>query len=86
MHYGHSLADKPEIVGLNKIDAIDPAATRAKCAALRRAAGSGTPVLPVSGVTGAGVRKALAALFAALSAACSKADAEPEPAALVGTP
>jgi GTP-binding protein len=84
--YGHGLAEKPEVVGLNKIDAIDPAAARAKCAALRRVAGSATPVLPISGATGAGVPEALAALFAALSAARSKADPEPEPAALVGTP
>src|SRR5215831_6223397 len=34
--YGHGLADKPEIVGLNKIDAIDPGAVRAKCTPLRR--------------------------------------------------
>jgi GTP-binding protein len=84
--YGHGLAEKPEIVGLNKIDAIDPAATRAKCTALRRTAGSGIPVLPVSGATGAGVPAALAALFAALSAARSKAVTDPKPAALVGTP
>jgi GTP-binding protein len=84
--YGHGLAEKPEIVGLNKIDAIDPAAARTKCAALRRVAGSGTPVLPVSGATGAGVPEAVAALFAALSTERSKADPEPEPAALVGTP
>jgi GTP-binding protein len=84
--YGHGLAEKPEIVGLNKIDVIDPAATRAKCGALRRAARSGTPVLPVSGATGASVPEALAALFAALSAARSKVDPETEPAALVGAP
>jgi GTP-binding protein len=84
--YGHGLAEKPEIVGLNKIDAIDPAAAQAKCDALRRIARSGTTVLPISGATGDGVPKTLAALFAALSAARSKADAKPEPAALVGTP
>jgi GTPase len=80
--YGHGLAEKPEIVGLNKIDAIDPATTRAKCAALRRAAGRGTPVLPLSGATAAGVPEALAALLAALSAA--RAEAEPETKALAG--
>jgi GTP-binding protein len=84
--YGHGLAEKPEIVGLNKIDAVDTVAVPAKCAALRRVARSGTPVLPISGATGAGVPEALAALFAGLSAARSKADPEPEPAALVGTP
>src|ERR1700739_1458505 len=49
--YGHSLADKPEIVGLNKIDAIDPRAASTKCAELGRVTGRGTPVLPVSGAT-----------------------------------
>ena len=29
--YGHGLAEKPEIVGLNKIDALDPEAVDAKC-------------------------------------------------------
>jgi GTPase len=82
--YGHGLAEKPEIVGLNKIDAIDPAAARAKCAALRRAAGRDISVLPLSGATGAGVPDALAALFAALVATRAKGKAEPEAAALVG--
>ena len=38
--YGHGLADKPEIIGLNKIDAIDPAEVDEKRRALgpRRAA------------------------------------------------
>ncbi len=62
--YGHGLAGKAEIVGLNKIDAIEPDAVRVKGAALHRAAGHGTPVLPVSGVTGAGVPEALDAAFA----------------------
>jgi GTPase len=66
--YGHGLAEKPEIVGLNKIDAIDPSAVRAKCGVLRRAAGRGTPVLPLSGATGAGVPEALDATFATLTA------------------
>src|SRR5205807_1881890 len=52
--YGHGLADKPEIVGLNKIDAIDPDAVVDKCRALARAARPGTSVLPLSGVSGAG--------------------------------
>src|SRR5207302_1733437 len=40
--YGHGLTDKPEIVGLNKIDAIDPDAVIDKCRALARAARPGT--------------------------------------------
>jgi GTP-binding protein len=76
VHYGHGLAEKPEIVGLNKIDALDPSAVRANCGKLRRAAGHGTPVLPLSGATGAGVSEALDATFAALTAARVQDDAE----------
>jgi len=82
-HYGHGLAEKPEILGLNKIDAIDPAAAHAKCAALQRAARPGTAVLPVSGATGARVPEVLAAVLAALAEA--RAEAEPEAKAFVGT-
>jgi GTP-binding protein len=61
--YGHGLADKPEIVGLNKIDALDPAAMGVKLRQLRRAAGRGAMVLPLSGVSGTGVPEVLTALF-----------------------
>src|SRR5438445_4513218 len=59
--YGHGLVDKPEIVGLNKIDAIDPEAVEKKCRALARAARPGTPILPLSGVSGAGLAPVLGA-------------------------
>ena len=39
--YGHGLADKPEVVGLNKIDAIDPAEVDEKCRALAARRGPG---------------------------------------------
>jgi GTP-binding protein len=65
--YGHGLADKREIIGLNKIDALDTATVAAKTRALRRAAGNGAPVLSLSGATGAGVPAVLAALFSALT-------------------
>ena len=65
--YGHGLTDKPEIVGLNKIDAVDAEAVKAKLRELRRAAGRGAVVLPMSGATGAGVPEVLAALFAQLA-------------------
>jgi GTP-binding protein len=58
--YGGGLAEKPEIVALNKIDAIEPAVANRRRAALSRAIGK--PVLLVSGVSGAGVPEALAAL------------------------
>jgi GTP-binding protein len=66
--YGHGLAGKPEIIGLNKIDALDPGAARLKLGELRRATARGTPVLPMSGATGAGVPGALEAVLAALMA------------------
>src|SRR5205085_6866340 len=53
--YGHGLADKPEVVGLNKIDAIDPAEVETQRRVLGRAAQRGTPVLPLSGLSGTGV-------------------------------
>jgi len=67
--YGHGLAGKPEIVGLNKIDAIDPADLEKKHRALARAVRRGTPVLPLSGVSGAGVPEILRALAAAIDKA-----------------
>ncbi len=65
--YGHGLADKPEIVGLNKIDALDPEAVAATRRQLQRAAGRSTRVLPLSGVSGEGVPAMLAALFDVLA-------------------
>jgi len=85
--YGYGLSRKPEIVGLNKTDALDPPMTSAKCAALRRTARRGTPVLPLSGATGAGVSKALEAVLAALAATrAPHADAGAAPRSLVAAP
>jgi len=67
--YGHGLADKPEVIGLNKIDAIDPAEVDEKCRALAGVAIAGTPVLPLSGVSGAGLPAVLGALLRAIEAA-----------------
>jgi GTPase len=67
--YGHSLGEKQEIVALNKIDAIEPAAVSAKCEELRNTAGPDVQILPLSGVAGAGVPEVLDAILAALSAA-----------------
>jgi GTPase len=58
--YGHSLSDKPEIVALNKIDAIPKAALTKKKAALEKACGH--DVYLISGVSGAGVDGVLRAL------------------------
>jgi GTP-binding protein len=53
--YGGGLGEKPEIVALNKIDAMTPAEANRKRAALSRAIGK--EVRLVSGVSGAGVRE-----------------------------
>jgi len=85
--YGHGLAEKREIVGLNKTDALDPRAARMKLGELRRATGHGTPVLAVSGATGAGVPGALEAVLAALAATrAGKDDAGAETRSLATAP
>ncbi len=58
--YGHGLESKPEIVVLNKIDAIEKSAVAKKRASLQKA--SGEDVFTISGVTGAGVDDVLRAL------------------------
>ena len=67
--YGHGLAGKPEVVGLNKIDAMASEDVARKCRALARAAGKGATVLPLSGVSGQGVPEIVNALLAAIDAA-----------------
>jgi len=58
--YGHDLGQKPEIVGLNKTDAIAKPALLRKVAALEKA--SGARVFALSGVSGDGVPEVLRAL------------------------
>jgi GTP-binding protein len=65
--YGGGLAAKPEIVALNKIDAVEPRALAARSRALAKAAGR--PVLLVSGATGQGVDAVLRALWAVIAEA-----------------
>ena len=72
--YGHGLADKPEVVGLNKIDAIDSAAAERKCRDLAAAARPGTPVLAVSGVSGAGLPQLVGTVFATIREARAAAE------------
>ena len=60
--YGEGLAEKPEIVALNKVDALDPETRAEKLAELAEAAGI-TP-LQVSGVSGEGVTGLLRAALA----------------------
>src|SRR3954469_12427444 len=58
--YGGGLAEKPELIGLNKVDAMTPRETSARATALRKA--SGRPVLLLSGVSGQGVQEVLRAV------------------------
>ncbi len=59
--YGQGLADKLELVALNKTDALDESTTAAKAADLAEAAGSGVAL--ISGVSGAGIQEALHAVL-----------------------
>src|SRR6201987_3446940 len=57
--YGPALAEKPELVCLNKIDALDPKEVERKARSLGRAAkvaGSAAKVFRISGVSGKGPR------------------------------
>jgi GTP-binding protein len=58
--YGHGLEDRPELVALNKADAMTPQARTARVKALSRAAGK--PVMLISGASGEGVPELLRAL------------------------
>jgi GTP-binding protein len=59
--YGAELAEKPEVVALNKADALTPEQLKAQVARLKRAA-KRTPLV-LSGVTGEGVPEVLRALI-----------------------
>jgi GTPase len=72
--YGHGLAEKPEVVGLNKIDAIGAKAVIGKCRELRETARRGTRIFPISGATGAGVPDVLEAVHAAVETARNRED------------
>jgi GTP-binding protein len=65
--YGGGLADKPEVIGLNKVDAMAPREAAARRTALAKA--SGRRVLLVSGLSGRGVPEVLGALQATIAAA-----------------
>jgi GTP-binding protein len=65
--YGGGLVDKPEIVALNKTDAMTPQARASRVKALTRAVGK--PVLVISGATGEGVPDAVRALSTTIAEA-----------------
>lgn len=60
--YGADLIAKPEVIGLNKVDAIAPADAKKLAAKLKRAAKA--DVLPMSGASGAGLPAVLDRLAA----------------------
>jgi GTPase len=62
--YGAGLTDKAEVIGLNKIDALEPAAIKTIAAKLKRA--SKAEVLPLSGAGGDGVPAVLDRLLDAI--------------------
>jgi GTP-binding protein len=62
--YSPELAQKPEVLALNKCDALDARTVGERAKALQSA--SGKPVLCISGVSGQGVREALRALAASI--------------------
>jgi GTP-binding protein len=65
--YGHGLAEKPEIVALNKTDAMTPRQISTRRAALLRACGQ--PVLLLSGATRDGTDVVLRAMWDAIAKA-----------------
>ena len=62
--YGAGLADKPQVLALNKIDTLDEELVAALSAELEEA--SGMPVIPISGAAGTGVDWALDQLLEAI--------------------
>jgi GTPase len=69
--YGHDLVDKPEILALNKADALTPEQLKQQVARLKRVAK--TSPLIVSGATGQGVTEVIRALATAIDQAAAPA-------------
>lgn len=63
--YGHGLADKPEIIALNKADAMTPREISARRAALAKA--TGQPVHVISTIAGTGMAELQTALWTAIA-------------------
>jgi GTPase len=77
--YGGGLTDKAEVIGLNKIDALEPAEVKKLAAKLKRA--SKAEVMPLSGAGGDGVDAVLDRLLEAIGiesgATAALAEAKP---------
>jgi GTPase len=76
--YGHGLAEKPEIIGLNKADALAPEELARKRRKLQRA--SKGKVMTLSGVAGTGVAETMAALYQVIVAARERSAESAAPA------
>ena len=75
--YGADLIDKTEVIGLNKVDALDPAEVKKLITKLKRATKS--EVLPMSGASGEGLPTVLDRLAAAVGVEAQvRAEAEGE--------
>lgn len=78
--YGAGLIDKPEVIGLNKIDALEPEAVKKLITKLERA--SKADILPMSGAAGTGLEVVLDRLSDAIplpATATEKVEAEWSP-------
>jgi GTP-binding protein len=75
--YGAGLEDKPEIIALNKIDALTPEARKAVAKTLKKATGL-APRL-VSAVSGEGLRELLRAAFAEVRRPAPESSSAEEP-------
>ncbi|OAN49208.1 GTPase ObgE [Paramagnetospirillum marisnigri] len=80
--YGGGLDEKPEVVALNKCDSLTSDDIEAKLAALTEACGS--EVLPLSGVSGVGLKPVLAKLFEHIKAAREEEPEVPAASAVFG--
>jgi GTP-binding protein len=74
--YGEGLADKPQIVALNKADTLDAELIKALSGELEAEAGA--PALPLSGATGEGIEAVLDAILQHLGPAKEKAEEDQE--------
>ncbi|HWM48177.1 MAG TPA: GTPase ObgE [Xanthobacteraceae bacterium] len=73
--YAHGLTDKPEIVALNKVDALTPDEVKTQAARLKRASGK-TPMM-LSGATRQGIPDVLRALLREIDRAPREEAQEP---------
>ncbi len=74
--YGSGLIDKTEVIGLNKVDALDPADVKKLAAKLKRA--SKAEIFPMSGASGEGIEAVLDRLADAIGMKATAPEAAEE--------